>query len=1095
MKLTVILLLSACLGAAAKTNAQAITLQVKNAPLEQVIKQLETQSGYTFVYTYTDLSQAKKVDLTVKDLPLTKVLELCFRDQPLSYEIIDKMVVLKPRPLPPNISNGTSALLIDVSGRIVDENGEAVVASVQVKGTNKGTSTNAKGEFSISGVEDNSILQITGVSIEPMEVKINGRSNINLTAKKKIAALEEVIVKKGYYDEKKALSTGNVSTVTYKDIEKQPIANPLLAIQGRVAGAVINSPSGLPGAAMLLTIRGSNSLTNGNTPLYILDGVPLPAKPNINSSSQSTVLNGAQGAVFSYINPADIESISILKDADATAIYGTRGANGVVLITTKKGKAGNMRFDLTVQQGFSDVPRKMDMLNTAQYLEMRQEALKNDGLTANPNADYDLTLWSPDKNTDWQDELIGGTASFTDVQAAVSGGNETAQYRIGAGYMRQTSVFPTDKGDKKNFASFQLSGASPDKKMRVSLSGQYTINDGNLPSYDLTPVALSLAPNSPNLYNADGSVNWALNAAGNSTWIGLTHPLGYLLRNFNNQNRLLNSSASVSYQPIKGLEAELRGGYSHWQNDQLTTIPLSSWEPALRPSRERSSNVVNNRAESWIVEPQLRYQRGLGKNSVVSVQAGLSFQQSTDHARLFTAQGFNSDQVMDNISAATQITGATEYQSLYRRNGAIARINYNYQDKYIVNLTGSRDGSSRFSPANRYENFWAAGAAWLFHKEGFIRDHFPVLSFGKLRVSYGTTGSDQVPDYGYLDLYSPIPNPGLPYQGVIGYQPTRLFTPDLQWELTRKLELGLALGFLRDRIRFEASAYQNRSSNQLLSIQLPFISGFPSIQQNLSAVVQNSGLELELSTVNIQTRHFTWTSSLNLTLSRNKFLSAEPSAPQYIKDMVGYPVGSYRNLFYHYTGVNIITGYYEFADKDGKPTQTPSSATDQRTFVDATPRYYGGLLNSLQYKGLQLDFLFRFAKKTTALPRFEQPGSFSGFAQNGTNQPVSVLQRWREPGDVSQVQRFTTLDAPGTTAFYQSDAQFGDGSFVRLQNVSLSWQAPDQWKKLLGLQQLRVFAQGQNLFVITDYPGLDPEGVFTSLPPLRTIVLGVQVSL
>jgi TonB-linked SusC/RagA family outer membrane protein len=1101
MKLTIIFLTVAILQVSAKGYSQTITISLKKAPLQKVFAEIEKQTGYTFLYTDQMLEKMPAVDVVVKDAALEETLQQCFKDILLSYTILNKTIILKPRTqLTTETANeGKENTLIDVTGRIVNENGEPVVASIIVKGTQMGTSSNANGEFELKGIDENAVLIITGVSIEGFEINIGKRRNLILTAKTKVDRLPEVIVTKGYYSEKKSLTTGSVSTITSKEIEKQPVSNPLLALQGRVTGVEITQSTGLPGAGVRVQIRGPNSIASSIEPFYIVDGVPYPSL-NLWSTVQFPLGGSNSGGFFSpgnplnYLNPADIESIDILKDADATAIYGSRGANGVVLITTKKGKQGRMKIDINMQTGFGKVSRKLEVLNTRQYLDMRYEAFKNDGAILNPNIDYDLTLWDTSRYTDWQDELIGGTAIYEDIQTAISGGAGNIQYRIAGGYHRETTVFPGDFGNKKATFQFKLIATSENKKFQFDFSGLY-VNDKNLFSAtDFTDLAVKLAPNAPSLYNPDGSINWAQNAGGLSTW-PVGQPLSLAMRSSKSvtDNLLLNSI--LSYKLFSGFMLKVNSGYNIVRTDDVSIQPQSASEPALRSITPRSSIFVNNKLSSWIIEPQISYNAKLF-NGVVDMLLGTSFQQKFSNSQTLVASGFNTDLVMENIGAATSLMAFPGTENEYKYNALFGRINYNIKDRYIFNLTGRRDGSSRFGPANQFSNFGAIGVGWVFVKEKYIKKILPFLSYGKFRFSYGTTGNDGIGDYSFMDIYDYFPS-GVPYQGVLGLYPSRIYTPDLAWETTNKLEVALEIGTLNNRLSLNVNYYRNHSSNQLLPFPLPSMSGFISLTKNLDALVRSTGLEVELTSINFNKKDFQWTSSLNVTLPRDKLISVSKEISEVFKNRVGLPISS--AFVYNYLGVNFVSGLYEVADKNGNVTLTPEFA-DRTALLNFRSKFFGGLQNSVRWKALQIDIFIQFVYgvKNKAYLYNGLPGYFSRYG--GSNQPVTVLDRWQKPGDVATIQRFSqnlsTLAAAENVD--NSNKLFQDGSFARLKNVSLSWEFPMVLRQKIKFQTARVFLHGQNLLTITKYQGLDPEngnGANLSLPPLRVITFGIQFSL
>jgi TonB-linked SusC/RagA family outer membrane protein len=1108
MRLTAILLLSACMVASAKGHTQQITIREKNISLEKLFKEIRKQTGYVFFYDATVVANSKPVTINVRNGSIEEVLKQSLNGQNLDFSIENKTITIVKAKSPNENTTDVSLNLsktevrppIDVHGRVTNENGEPVVATVQVKGTNNGTTTNSDGYFELKGVDDNATLVISAVNIETREIKLNGRNDLSVVSvRMKITNMNEVVINKGYYSTTQRLNTGNVSTVKASDIEKQPVSNPLLALEGRVPGMVVTQQTGLPGSGVVVQIRGQNSIAQGNLPLYIIDGVPYISDNPMNLGGNILGNSGSggdkAGNPLSYLNPLDIESIDVLKDADATAIYGTRGANGVILITTKKGKAGKVKVNVNVQSGFGKVARKVSLLNTRQYLDMRYEAFKNDGVNIIPSSAYDLTLWDTTRYTDWQKELIGGTAKYNDYQVSLSGGNLNTNYLVSAGYHNERTVFPGDFRNKKASVHFNLNSTSANQRFHFLLSSLFMYNDNRIPSSDLTQYSLSLAPDAPELYNTDGTINWQLLPSGTASW---SNPIAvYMTRLYKTQTNNLISNSMLSYNLLKGLDLKCSFGYNNIQTSELTTIPSVSWSPSFRASQginARSSTFLNNYYQSWIVEPQIDYTSSIAKGQL-SILIGFTIQQNKSTSQRINAQGFSSDLLIENPNAAATFQNAGSSFAIYKYNAAFGRLSYDWDEKYLINITARRDGTSRFGPASRFHNFEASGIGWIFSKESFIQKNMSFLSFGKLRASYGTTGSDAVGDYAFMDLYNTT-SAGVPYQGTVGLQITRLYTPDLAWEETKKLEVGLELGFVRDKILVTISHYRNRSSNQLVGYTLPYTAGFTSITKNLNAVVENKGWEFIMNTTNFNNKYFRWTSSFNIFWNRNKLVSADPGISASYKPFIGSPLSS--QYIYDYAGVDPITGLYEFFDSKGNPTSTPNTGTQDRTVLfTSTPKFSGGFQNNIQYQRFELDFFLQFTKQTGMNFLYNSvPGSWSS---NSGNQPITVLSRWQKPGDQTNIQRFnqdknSTIINPYNAA-QSSNQLFTDISFIRLKNISVSWQVPNRWVKAAKLQNFNLYMQGQNLYSWTKYKGLDPETKSTtSLPPLRVITFGIRLN-
>ena len=1089
MKLTVFLFvislfqLQAGTGYAQKTK---ITLNMQGVTVLEVIEEIEAITNFDFLYSEKDLDLTRKVSINARKKRVEDVLTILFKNSGVIYTIHEKLIILKPKgdvsKVPtPGVNPRVDQQQFEVNGTVTGPEGNPLPGvNIIIKGTNQGTMSGPDGKYSIR-VTTNDILTFSYVGFKRVEFPVNGPHTIDLQMEEDVMSLEGVEVNAGYYTVKERERTGNISRITAQDIEKQPVANPLQALQGRMAGVYIQQTTGVPGGGYNIRIRGQNSLrtagtigVDGNLPLYIVDGVPFISTPLGSAIGGSIV--GA-GNPMNSINPLDIESIEILKDADATAIYGSRGANGVVLVTTKKGVEGRTKVDINFYQGLGKVSNKMELLNTEQYLEMRREAFANDG-TEPRVSDHDLNgNWTdPTRFTDWQDELLGGTSYVTNAQATISGGNQQTQFLVGMGYYRESTVFSSDSKYDKFSTNFNINHSSVNEKFSFNFSGNYVVENNNLPRIDPTSIALTLPPNAPALFDEEGNLNWENGFFDN--------PLAGFRREFNSRTSNLIGNAVVNYQILNGLQVKLNIGYTETQLNEQSMIPIASRNP-FENLDTGTAIFGDNRINSWVIEPQLDYETFIGPG-IFNVLIGSTFQKNNLFTERFTGEGYTSDALLNNLQAAPVVLVDNLNKTTYKYTAVFGRVNYNWKEKYILNLTGRRDGSSRFGPGRQFGNFGAVGTAWVFSKETFIRDNIRFLSFGKVRMSYGTTGSDQIGDYGYFSLWNPF---SFAYDGITGLSPRNLFNPDYGWEINRKLEVGLEMGFMEDRIFLSASYYCNRSDNQLVGIPLPSTTGFASIQANFPAEVENTGLEFGLNTNNIRTKEFSWSTAFNLTIPRSKLIAFPDieNSTFFSHYKVGEPLGV---LFaYHNTGVDPDTGLYTFEDvnEDG----LIRLANDAQFRKEISQEYFGGIQNSFAYKGLQLDVFFQFVKQTgrNYLDYFVNPGSFS-------NQPVTVLNRWQEPGENTHIQQYTQTGVSRSAYLnvQRSDYRVGDASFVRLKNVSLSYTFPPSLLKKLKLVNLRVYLQGQNLLTFTNYEGLDPETQSRSLPPLRMLTLGAQVT-
>lgn len=1103
IKLTTFLLMIGLVQVSAKGYSQ-ITLNAQRVPLSNVLKSIKKQTGYVFITGDIDLDK-QQVDVNVNNVSIEKALDACFKNTQLAYKIVDKTVVIKK--MEPGILNQMKSVfnfaMIIVHGKVIDETGQPIAgATVTVKGSSSSTTTDARGYFTIKNVDQNAVLVISFLGYEKKEV--NAAEELgDIKLEVAVSKLDQVQVI-AYGQTTERLSTSNIATVSAKTIENQPVANPLLALQGRVPGLLIKQGNGLAGSGVSVQIQGQNSISSGTNPLYVVDGVPYAIDviaPNntvqqgggININNGQNMPPRPQASPLAFINPQDIESISVLKDADAISIYGSRAANGAILITTKKGKAGKTTANFNFQNGVGVVANRLDLMNTEQYLAMRNEAMKNTGLpdAALPSlmaTQYDINgTWDKSRYTDWQEVLIGGTAKYTDLQASISGGDTNTQFMAGGGYHRETTVFPTTHYDEKASIHFSLNNTSRNQKFKFQLTGSYQYDYNDLPTADFTGAAMTLAPNAPAIYNSDGTINWAPLANGNSTW---NNPLAGINAKSLLRNQNLIGNSIVSYQIVKGLVLKSSFGYTFYQLDEIRTSPLTVVPPEYRSLIPRSSQFGNNSTNSWIVEPQLNYDKAIGKGKLGAIIGG-TFQRNNRRGNIIDANGYPSDELLFGLTGAT-VTANTN-QSIYKYNAIFGRVNYNWDNKYILNLTARRDGSSRFGSENRFHNFWSVGSAWIFSEEKLVKEMLPVLSHGKLSASYGITGNDQIQNYLYLANYGTIPNVNPNYQSIPAFRANNLTNPYIQWESTNKFRIGLDLGFLKDRILFNSNYFLNRSSNQLLSYALPVFVGFSGITQNFPATIQNSGWEFSLNTINVKSKAFTWTSAVNLTIPENKLVAfSDLATSSYANRLViGQPVNIVKTSAF--AGVNPTTGVYQYIGANGELKPNPANPADLTQLIDINPEFYGGFQNNFSYKGFELDVFFQFVKQlgNNASYRF---GSLPGLIGN---QPVSILSAWQKAGDNSQVQQPGMKNVNPFAAATLSDAAFMDASFARLKNASLAWQLPGEIAQKVGINNAKIYINGQNLLTFTRFKGLDPEvqSYNAVMPPLRVVTLGVKVGL
>lgn len=1084
------LLLPVFLFASLHGAAQHLTLSVQKASLVTVFSQIEQQSDYRFLYTEEMLSASQPVSFTVKKVSLDSVLQLCFRQQPLGYTIEGKHIIVRKK-----IIEKPIFIAREIRGKVVNEQGEPVEGvTLQVKRSGFSVVSTARGEFAISLIPESDILVASGAELETQEIAIAGRSVLTISMKARIPELDQVIMM-AYGQTTKRLNTGNIGKVSSAAISKQPVSNPIAALQGRIPGVVITQSSGVPGSAFKVEIRGRTALDfslSKNDPLYVIDGIPFEmgnTATNLIASAANNPTSTSEGGLsaLNTINPQDIESIEILKDADATAIYGSRGANGVVLITTKFGKSGKTKVYAGFTNGSSRTTRRMKMLTTQQYVQMRKEAFTNDGITPTIANAPDILLWDTTRYTDMQQLLTGGTTRYFDGQVSLSGGNAFTTFLVGGGIHRETTVFPGDFSDVRVSANMSLNHISANKKFSLVLKTLYANDNNQLLSTDVSQY-FRLPPNLQ-LYDSAGNLSWEEKGIPFSSFNNFINPLALLNECYQSVNDNLSTTLNLKYQLFGKLSLRTSFGYNVFRSDETSIKPKTSIAPnsATLPS----ARFGNSTSKSWIIEPQLEYQQQI-KKAKISFLLGTSFQDRSYRGTAITGSNYSSDLLLNSLSAAGAIT-ASNLSTQYRYTAFFTRANFNWADKYILNISARRDGSSRFGPQEQFSNFGSVGGAWIFSSEKLFQHTIKWISFGKLRGSFGQTGNDQIGDYKYYDLWSNIPPT---YQGVTGLIPVGLFNPHYSWEVNRKLEASIDLGLWKDRILLSAAYYRHRSSNQLTNYNLPIQAGFATVVKNLPALVQNSGLELSISSKNIRTSSFSWQTSFNLTVPKNKLISFPglASSNYFTTYVEGKSLSVIRR--YKFLGVDPQTGVYSFEDVDKDGLLTVSK--DYQLLGNRDPIFYGGIQNSLSFKTIELDFLFQFVKQTGS----NYLSSISSFVPGRAfNQPAIVTDRWQTPGTVTPIQRYTTSNSTtagiaSATRLNVSDGIYSDASFVRLKTVSLSFHPSAKLLKKIPVENVKCFINAQNLLTITRFKGTDPENQsYFQVPPLRTIAFGTQLTL
>ncbi|TDQ77917.1 SusC/RagA family TonB-linked outer membrane protein [Sphingobacterium yanglingense] len=1111
MKITALLTVVFTFQVSALTFGQQISLSYQKASLKTVIRSLSNQGKIDFVYKDRFLEQANPVTVELKNVSVDNALQQVFRNQPFSYQIEDGIVYIMPRIAKEQgkgLSNEVDKRQQALRGRVTNDKGENLVgASVRVKNTKIATGTNELGAFELNNVPEDAIIVVTHMAYEKQEITVSKSSaTLQIVLKPATNSLDETIVQ-AYGTTSKRYNIGSISQISAADIEKQPVMNLLQTMQGLIPGVTINTTGGAPGAQQRIQLRGQNTIMNTNygalpfdQPLILIDGIPY-APQNNSFIASAAKLGGSSGmSPLNSINPADIESITVLKDADATSIYGSQGLNGVVLITTKKGIAGKTTLKVDAYTAPERSAKIVSMLNTEQYLALRKEALTNDGMTdfsPTPGniANYpELFLFDQSKYTNWYKEFYGGTATNNTINASLTGGKEGVNYIISSGFTKATYNFPGDFKNERASVHTGFSYNPAESKLSVDFGTDFSYNLDKSAALELTK-ALLLPPNLPDMLNPDGSLVWNYNGFNFTSY----QMQGSLLTRSKLINKSMNSSLRIAYRILPGLKISSNIGYSYFYSDQLSQAPRSSYPPSQGSfSNARFSDVIN---QTLNVEPQLEYQKNISKGRL-TVLFGGTYKNNSNTQDIISSYNYANDALLGSPNG-----GSTKYltntNSPYKYMAAFGRINYIHDGKYIANVTGRRDGSSNFGPNRQFGNFGSAGLGWIISEEAFFAKAVPFINFAKLSTNYGTVGSDGIGAYMFQDYW--FGSGSGTFQGLTPYMPNKLFNPDFSWGVKKMWNASSEISLLNSRLNLNLSWYQNRTSNQLTTTPLPTQTGFSSVLQNLDATVENKGWEIFVSSENVKRDDFSWSSSFNITINRNKLIAYKGLESSPYRDM--YKIGQSTSTLYlfDYKGVNSETGVFEFYKADGvTPVYSPlnpgayGASHDRTAMMDLQPRFTGGLTNSFSYKGFDLSFLFQFAKQKGYNHLYNLVTEDYKY-----NKPSAIfdLQRWQQPGDEhADLQRLT--DRAGTAAanavyyFRNSTGAFGDASYIRLKNLSLSHRFSGAWLQNAKIQHFRLFMNIQNLFTITGYKLGDPEmnGNLYGIPPQRTIAFGTSLT-
>ena len=1090
-----------------QTNERKITIAFSDIPLYEAIKKIEASSKLNFFYDALKVDLKVKVSLNAKELLLDKALGQMLTNTGIKFEINNQQIALyKSEIKQPQMTR-------KIAGVVVDESSNPIVgATIRVIGSSKGTVSDLNGKFNLNIVSETKI-QVSYIGYKTVDQIISGKDFFKIEMVENAKSLDDVVVI-GYGTVNRKDLTGSVATLKIEDIQQNPVSSFKEALGGRVAGVQVTSLSGKPGDAVDIVIRGGNSVTQSNNPLYVVDGFAL------------TDDNAAN-----LIAPEDIESISILKDASATAIYGARGANGVIMITTKKGVRGKPSIQYSGYYGIQRTDAKINVLDPYEFVKLQCEIYPTTG-TENYLTTRKMTL-DDYKNipmVNWQDYLFQ-QAAIQNHYLSVSGQSDKTLYSLSASYFDQSGVIVTS-GSKRYTARMSLEQRMSELfKIGFNSSFSDGIISGPNPDSQSSNLLYTMWSTRPFVYNSE-SLTQLENPVNSDATDLRANPIANLLdTKISNTTLSLSGNAFIEYEPIKNLKLKVTGG--------ITSLSLNSstfYGPRTQTARFTANGVSGKISEtnnlSYLNENTLTYNTTMKKNHKINVVGGF-----TMSGRTFTSGAYGAtnlpyptlelNDMVDGI-ATKVVSSAGEWRLM----SFLSRANYSYKSRYLFTASFRADGSSKFSVGNRWAYFPSGSVAWVATEEPFMKSIKKTIENLKFRTSWGRTGNNSVSDFasqGQLLSNGKI----YPYGGVTT-NPAMIMTQidnnALKWETTEQLDAGMEFSMLKGKIKVELDYYKKNTFDLLLNSYLPTSSGFVTAAKNIGNV-QNQGLEFTLNTINIKSKSFEWSSSFNISTNNNKVmaladgqrsmtssLSLFSSVPAYIT-MVGQPLGLmygyisdgllqesdfYKDASGNYTVMpnvpidrpSVKPGFMKFKDlnRDGK-----IDANDRTIIGNANPKIIGGFNNNFKWNDFDMTLYFQWSYGNDILNGNKY--AYTAVNMLNSNGSTDLLRRWTLAN--------TNTDIP-VAGSQRSNTNYNswmieDGSYFRFKSLQLGYTFPKKLMKMLNTNKIRVYTTLNNIYVLTKYSGFDPEVStqfsnmtrgfdYSSYPRSLSAVFGVNVN-
>ena len=1091
-KMKTLLLLGVLLfGFTVSAQSQKVSLDFKNERVEKVLASIKSQTGMSLVFSDQLVDVNRKVTMQLKDVTLKEALTRLLSGTDLTFEIrnnkiyfIEKKAVSQP-----------GSKKKRVTGVVKDVMGEPLIgANVVEKGrSTNGVITDFNGKFTLE-VDESASLVVSYIGYLAQDIPTKGKGDFHIVLKEDANTLDEVVVT-GYGDFKKATYTGSASVLTTEKLEALPVVSVGQMIESNIPGiSVVAGTSSQPGAKTTLRVRGVASMNASTEPLYVLDGVPIPSYDLSNFTSMSEA--GGMGFIET-LNPADIESITVLKDAASASLYGAKGANGVVLITTKKGKEGKLRVNMAAKYGITDFAYTYrPLMGGEERRKLIHEGLVNFQLDkgvseqeAQQYADANIDQYAkrlPQGYSDWESALFK-TGYQQDYNLSASAGNQNSSFIGSLGYTKQTGV--SLNSEMERFTG-RVDASNKYKKVEFGMNASFSwtknvhLPEGKFYGSAIYASKVNLTPSTP-IYNEDG-----------------TYASGY--RENNGYNPVLEAEVNDYYARTVRAMGTAKIAYNVWDNLKISsvfTVDYSLTKDFFFQSPDgRDGATYQGRGRMQMTDRirytsqnNLTYSKTFGKHSVSAVTA---FEvMKYDYEDLYAAKKTYGQDINTSLGNAADPIDADQKLQEDALMSYVASVNYSYDDKYYASFSFRRDGSSRLSPDTRWGNFWSLSASWRLSQERFMQPLKSVLSDLKLRASYGVNGNLPSSYYGYQSTYTT----GAFYNGKPSPWESTLGNEELTWEKNYALNLGLDIG-LFSRVNVSLDWYTRTTKDLLMSKQLNSISGFSSLLTNVGQM-RNTGVELEVRSNNIKTKDFSWTTAFNLSHNKNKILKLA-DLPWFVDGRYVRKEGYPFNTIYlrEYAGVDPETGsalYYDNQqDENGNYTKNKVTDPGQASPIplkDITPTISGGFMNTFNYKFIDLSFNLSYSFGGYSYDNASyilQDDGYSVISNKSTEQ----RRRWQKPGDITDVPRFVYGNKKGGN--YNSSRAIHSTDHIRLKSLILGLNAPKAWLQKLGIGNARIYFSGTNLLTWAAYDQYDPEmsgvvGFYT--PPLKTYAFGLEL--